>query len=259
MRSRLLAHALAATLLAGGTVAAGGPPATAETALDDQAPVVAGGKINRHSIVVGELGFTKPIRFTVRASDNRGVTSVIARLHRNDQASPVLIPGAKEPTAYEFSAELLSGTAKKGVWTGLIFHQGFAPVVGSYTVRVFAVDASFNHSARNVKVGTYRARWDTRILNVAATPAGTKVTVTGLLQHIGPNDWRAFGGAKVAVQVRAAGASKWRTVATSKTGKAGRFKAAKLRASKGAQWRAAYAGDDRNVPAKSAAAVVGAS
>ncbi len=253
MSTRHIANALAATLLASGTVVAGGPPATAVPALDDRAPVVAGGTLSRHSLVVSELGFTKPIRFTVRASDNVGVTSVVARLHRNDKPTPVLTPGAEEPTAYEFPAELRSGTAKEGVWTGLIFHEG-EPQVGSFTVRVFAVDGSFNHSARNVKVGTYRVRWDTRFQNVEVKPAapGKKVTVSGLLQHIGPNDWRAFGGAKIRVQFRAAGTTKWRTLANAKTGKAGRFTSEKVRASADGHWRAVYAGNDRNVRAKSA-------
>jgi hypothetical protein len=249
MRSTLrttAAVSLAATLAGGAVIGLAGP-ATAAT--DKVAPEIVSASLLNDEIVVPAKGFSDKANFTIRVSDNVGVKGVLVGVfHRGEIV--------KLPTGEDviFGLTRTSGTARDGVWKSWI-RQEAADAVGSYTLRVLAFDTAGNMSEL-VKVGTYQARYNTKLsLDVAdrTVAKGEALKLSGSLRRVSPTGWQGFAAQKLVVQFREAGTTEWTRVGRVYTGALGTFASDKFTAAKAGSWRVVFAGDAKTVTATSQA------
>ncbi|MGQ0631988.1 MAG: hypothetical protein ACT4P1_13195 [Sporichthyaceae bacterium] len=251
MRSTLRkpgAFTIAALLTAAG-VASGSAPASA--AADDVAPLIVDTDLKDDALVIKNSGFSKKINFTVRAKDAVGIDAVGVGVFRNGEL--IKTPDGQED--FIFTLSFLSGTATDGTWGGFVRHDRNFPGAGEFTLRTYALDLSGNFSEKDTKLGSYDARWDTRIqnFNVGAEPAkkGEPVKVSGTLQHVSPDGWDGFAEREVTVQFRKSGQKQWEDLGTTRTDEDGKFATRKFRAKAAGTWRAVFDGNAKNVSATS--------
>ena len=249
MRSLLRTSAAVslAAALAGGAVVGLAGPATAAT--DKVAPKIVSASLLNDEIVVPASGFSDKAHFTVRATDNVGVEAVVVGLfHRGEIV--------KQPNGQDviFGLKRTGGTARDGVWKSWI-RQEAVDAVGSYTLRVLAFDTAQNPSDL-VKVGTYQARYNTKLsLDVAdrTVAKGEALALSGSLRRVSATGWQGFAAQKLVVQFREAGTTTWTRVGRVYTGALGTFASDKFTAAKAGSWRVVFAGDTKTVAASSQA------
>lgn len=249
MRSvlRTSAAATLAATLAGGAVVGLAGPATAAT--DKVAPKIVSASLLTDEIVVPAAGFSDKVNFTVRVTDNVGVKDVLLGVFRRGEL--VKLPTGED---FVFGMRRTGGTARDGVWKSWV-RQDVALAVGSYTLRVLAFDAAKNQSDV-VKVGTYQARYNTKVaLDVAdrSVAKGEALALSGSLRRVSPTGWQGFAAQKLVVQFREAGTTTWTRVGRVYTGALGTFASDKFTAAKAGSWRVVFAGDTKTVAATSQA------
>lgn len=247
MRSSLRTSAVvsATALLAGTALTLTAVPASAAT--DTVAPKIVSTTLATEQIVVPAQGTTDKVRFSVRATDNVGVETVLVGLFRRGEL--VKLPTGEEivfPMARE------SGTARDGVYSSWI-RQDRTDAVGSYTLRVLAFDKAENASSP-AKIGTYQARFNTKLgLAVAdrTVAADQPVLLSGSLRKVTAAGWAGYAGRQVIVQFRKAGTDTWKRVGKVTTAADGSF--AKALAPAAGSYRVVFNGDNLNVATTSVA------
>ncbi|MCO5994991.1 hypothetical protein [Actinoallomurus rhizosphaericola] len=160
------------------------------------------------------------------AGDGPGVSKVVMRLYK---------PSGER--AY-------SETARPG--EPHIIDVNCSPNFGKWTVKVTAYNAKGKALAE--RSASYWEKGNTQIkaLNAAPEPvrAGGKVTVTGRLMHVKYRQapwYIGYAGKPIRVYFKATGASSWRLMGSTTTGRDGRFRKS-FTARKTGAWRAYFPG-----------------
>jgi hypothetical protein len=197
VHSRSIALALAGSL---GLVALPLAASTAHAAADTAKPVVRWGSVGGETIVL-EPGVTKLVKVKMRVTDNVGVTRVDGLLYAPDQPKVTV------------KLKRVSGTAKDGIWQGTFSTTLASATLGSWVLKANARDAADNRTGTTATLKRFSLKRQT-VLSWQAAQQGTgKVNVRASIGYPqledGEWDWDELRGAKIVVEFRKKGTTKW--------------------------------------------------